>query len=617
MKFLAVLILATLSVNSFAEMVFMREFAEEKHIMLQDKTGAVKAITTGPLMHLYPDISSDGKSIVYVEGRILETGTQDLEIMIKNLETNQLEKWQSDLKGLVLHPKFTRNGQYVFFSAPGPKNTIFFFEPQKFRAAKKNKSDVGILKFTPTALDSSEESYFPRPSSDGAFVVYQRNTKGLKEVVLFDRLENTKTVLDTGMSPSLSFDERYISYTSKKAGSWDVYQYDRILKSTTRLTLDDSSDEMAPTYRPNNELVFASNKTGRFQLYQLNNTEWIRLTEIENTDDYAPQYSGETGFTQGMKAPFMAPIRSSFGTIFHNGLLYMCGGHEGPEHTYPEESFKDHLNVYNPATNAWKVLAPRLHKAHGFQLAAHGNYIYAFGGFAFSANHKPGWKSLDVIERYDIRTNEWKIIGKLPRNRSSNVSAVIDDKVYLIGGWDSTPKHANDYNGTFHSKIDVFDMKTETVSIASFEMPKPLRRAFTGLNYNGKILLVGGLGVGASHFELISRITLLDPTTGDVTELPELPFATFAPAAEIINDQLFVFGGMFKTGEMNYEYVSHIYGFNFTKNKWRHTGRYLTETKGFSQVFKLDENTVGILGGHRYNMNEDKPVNTFETFFAK
>jgi hypothetical protein len=333
MKFLTVLILVTLSVNSFADMVFMREFAAEKHIMLQDKIGTVKAITSGPLMHLYPDISSDGKSVVYVEGRILETGAQDLEIMIKNLDTNKVEKWQSDLKGLVLHPKFTRNGQYVFFSAPGPKNTIFYFEPQKFRAAKKNKSDVGILNFTATALDSTEESYFPRPSSDGAFVVYQRNTKGLKEVVLFDRLENKKTVIDAGMSPSLSFDERFIAYTSKKAGSWDVYQYDRILKTTTRLTLDDSTDEMAPTYRPNNELVFASSKSGRFQLYHLKNSEWIRLTEIENTDDYAPQYSGETGFTQGMKAPFMEPIRSSFGTIFHDGLLYMCGGHEGPEHT--------------------------------------------------------------------------------------------------------------------------------------------------------------------------------------------------------------------------------------------------------------------------------------------
>ena len=99
-----------------------------------------------------------------------------------------------------------------------------------------------------------------------------------------------------------------------------------------------------------------------------------------------------------------------------------------------------------------------------------------------------------------------------------------------------------------------------------------------------------------------------------LTELPKLPFATFAPAAETIGDELFVFGGMFKTGEMNYEYVSHIYGFNFEDQSWRHTGRYLKESKGFSQVFKMDSRTIGILGGHRYYLNEDKPVNTFELF---
>jgi N-acetylneuraminic acid mutarotase len=93
-----------------------------------------------------------------------------------------------------------------------------------------------------------------------------------------------------------------------------------------------------------------------------------------------------------------------------------------------------------------------------------------------------------------------------------------------------------------------------------------------------------------------------------------MPFATFAPAAGIIGDELYAFGGMFKTGEMNYEYVSHIYAFNFTTKQWRHTGRSVNETKGFSQVFNIDENTLGILGGHHYYQGFDMPVTTFETF---
>ena len=252
--------------------------------------------------------------------------------------------------------------------------------------------------------------------------------------------------------------------------------------------------------------------------------------------------------------------------------------------------------------------------AHGYTLAAIGNYIYAFGGFTFSEIHKPQWKSISNIDRYDIRTNTWSTIGSLNSPRSSNVAVTIDSKVYLVGGWDSTPKFANDYDGTFQSSVEIFDLATEKVSIAPYMMPAPLRRAFTGIAYQGKILLVGGLGVGATHFELISNVTLMDPVTGSVTELQKLPFATFAPAAETIGNELYVFGGMFKTGEMNYEYVSHIYGYNFDKGEWRHTGRYLTESKGFAQVFKMDQRTIGILGGHRYYLNEDKPVNTFEIF---
>ena len=112
----------------------------------------------------------------------------------------------------------------------------------------------------------------------------------------------------------------------------------------------------------------------------------------------------------------------------------------------------------------------------------------------------------------------------------------------------------------------------------------------------------------------MNSVTAINPVDGSVQEMQPLPFSTFAPAAEVVNNHLYVFGGMFKTGEMNYEYVSHIYGLNLATKEWSHTGRFVNETKSFSQVFKLDENTLGILGGHRYFDGYDSPVPTFETF---
>ncbi len=617
MKLFVMTILVLLCSCSHAEMVFMRESSVDgfptKHIFLKRNDGREIQLTKGIDAHLYPDISADGSQVVFVEGKIDESGA-DLTLAAINVKTLKKQQWKIEgMKGMLLHPKFSKNGERLYFSVPtstlGGKNSIYYLV-----SPPKNLSDAEVLTLKAEALKENVEAYFPRPSADGSFVVYQRNNGKIREIILYDAVEKTEIVIDQGMSPNLSFDEQKISYTSKKNGSWDIFEYDRITKVIVRKTLDEQFDEMAPSYNPLGEMFFASNKSGNFNLYKLAGAEMIRVTDNSDSDDYAPQFSGEAQFKQDLLPAFMEPLRSSFGTLNHEGNIYMCGGHQGPEHTYPKESFTNNFNVYDQQTKTWKALAPRLSKAHGFQLAGYGNYIYAFGGFTYSEDHKPNWKSLDVIERYDISKNEWTVVGRLPRARSSNIAVTIDHKVYLVGGWDSTPKTKNDYEGTFHSKIDIFDLKNETVTTATFDMPSPLRRAFTGIEHEGQILMVGGLGVGASHFELISNVTAINPQNGSIVELPKLPFATFAPAAEKIGNELFVFGGMFKISDMNYEYVSHIYGLNFQKADWRHTGRYLKESKGFSQVFKIDEKTIGILGGHKYSEGEDKPVNTFENF---
>ncbi len=613
MKF--VLLALLMSCASFADFVYMQESETGKTIIWKSWRGSQTLSDSGTDWAIYPDISADGLEFVFVEG----PGNEDLHLTYMNYKDHTSYRFHSPKKGMVLHPKFSKNGKLIFYSAPGVngKNTIYFFNREEEVIRQGNSLKDYSLE-NAKAIDATEESYFPRPSSDGGFVVYQRNSNGKKEIVLFDRIENQKTVLAEGMSPALSFDERKIAFTSKKNGSWDIFVIDRVTKVVTQMT-SDAKDEMAPTFMPDNTLAFASNKTGNYRLYKNSDAGWETLTDLgeANIDLYSPQFSGETNYTQNELPKYLGNPRSSFGTVIHDGKLYMCGGHQGAEHTYPPESFSNQFVVYDIASKQWKELAPRPQLAHGYQLAAHGDYVYAFGGFAYSADHKPKWKSLSAIDRYSIKENKWETIGKLNLPRSSNVAITIEGKVYLAGGWDATPKFVNDADGFFHDSIEIFDLTTEKISIAPYKIPTPIRRALTGVNYKNKIVLVGGLGQGASHFELIQNVTSIDPVTGASEELTPLPFATFAPAAEVLGDELYVFGGMFKTGPMNYEYVSHVYALDINKAQWRHTGRFLKETKGFSQVFSLTENTLGILGGHQYLEGVDSPVMTFETFTKK
>lgn len=611
MKFLVLLGLLA-SCASYADFVYMREDAQGKSIQLQGSSATTLNDSSNKLWAIYPDITPDGNEFVYAEGE----GAENLHLTYFNKKKNLTQRFSLPQKGMLLHPKFSKNGKYIFFSAPGPKgkNTILFFD----REAEVRRQGTNLIDYSLSnaqVLVADEEAYFPRPSSDANFVVYQRNVPGKKEIVLFDRLENTKTVLAEGMSPALSFDETKVAFTSKKDGNWNIYVIDRTTKVVTQMT-SDAKDEQAPTFMTDGTLVFAANKTGHYRIYKDVNGKWesmVNASENEAVDFYSPQFSGEQAYVQKERAPFIGNARSSFGTVSHEGKVYMAGGHQGAEHTYPPESFSDMFISYDISKNEWTELAPRPAKAHGYQLAAYGNYIYAFGGFAYSPDHKPKWKSLAQIDRYDIKNNKWETIGQLSSPRSSNVAVTIEGKVYIAAGWNSTPKFENDLDGNFLNTIEIFDLKTEKIELAPYTLPMPLRRALTGIEYNGKLVLIGGLGQGASHFELLNYVTAIDPVDGKAQELKALPFATFAPAAEVLNNELMVFGGMFKTGPMAYEYVSHVYAMDMKKQDWRHTGRYLKETKGFSQVFHLDEKTLGILGGHHYFEGHDSPVSTFET----
>ncbi|MEZ4269969.1 MAG: hypothetical protein R3C68_00550 [Myxococcota bacterium] len=99
-----------------------------------------------------------------------------------------------------------------------------------------------------------------------------------------------------------------------------------------------------------------------------------------------------------------------------------------------------------------------------------------------------------------------------------------------------------------------------------------------------------------------------------------MPFATFAPAGGVKDGQLYVFGGMQdKTPDepdnfkKRFEYINHVY--RFDGERWQHTGRFLAENKGFSQVVTMPDGSLGILGGHQYGENNSNvPLTSFEVF---
>ncbi|PIP89659.1 MAG: hypothetical protein COW01_04535 [Bdellovibrionales bacterium CG12_big_fil_rev_8_21_14_0_65_38_15] len=602
--FVLTLFIATLSQ---AKMVFLAEGPLGKHVGVSTDNSTYKLLTGGESWNLYPTISSDGSKIAYANG----TSASDLVLTVKDLNTREVKRLTSP--GFVLQPMFSKNGTRVFFShqVDGINHIAY-----------KDLNSADSIQY----VTKDHQSFFPAPFQSGEMIIYQRNREGqAREIVMLDLLSNSNNeeVIGLGMAPALSKDEQFIAYTSKVDGNWDIYIYNRFTKETKRVTFD-SANDFSPTFDRVGNLIYTSDRleNGVFSIFSQDLNSWSTdqiqeklLITKTGTSFYAPRISGIESYSTIQMPKLIGTPRSSFGTINHQGNIYVVGGHQGAEHTYPPESFTGRMTGYNIASKTWKDLAPRPNKAHGYQLAAHGKYLYAFGGFAYEASTNPKWKSIDTVDRYNIETGLWEEVTPMPRRRSSNVVVQIGLKVYLIGGWDATPKFDNDIDGTFHDQIDVFDLVTLKWATLETKLPKK-RRAFSGFSKDGVIYLVGGISQGGSHFSLSDDFTKFNPQTGEFSDMPKLPFGTFAPAAGSIGNKAFMFGGMFKTGTFNYEYVPHIYQFDFETNMWTHSGRYLNEYKGFSQVIQMNS-CLAILGGHSYKDNTDSPVDTFETFCSK
>ncbi len=604
--------------------VYMHEYGDGiKRIAQIDTSGKFERyLTDEGEWALYPDLSSDGKEMAIVLGN----SPEKLRIAIQNIADGSRSFWSEE--GFFLHPDFSGDHRFLAYtgrSNPEAKAEIAIINLTEAKVNGPQATVDGVQLYQPKKeiIPVKDPAYFPILSSDGSFVVFQRNkSKDKKDIVLWDRETKQLTQLTDpdgySMAPALSVDDTHMAFTAKKGGRWNLYVQD-LLDGTVVQVTHSEFREYAPTFKQGGDLVFAADFNGRFELY------YISAESIEDGtfnveplvqgkgSHYAPSFSDDLNIRQGMLRSMPNPARSSFGAIDHQGKVFIVGGHQGPEHTYPKESFLDRLDIYDPVSGKWSQGASLSLARHGFGLVAHDGYIYAFGGFTYSEDHKPKWKSVDLVERYDIAKDKWEVIGHLNFPRSSNAVAKVGSKVYLIGGWNSTPKFENDYDGRFYDEIEVFDLETNQTTILDVKLGLK-RRALSVVVKGKEVILVGGLGEGASHFELMDKVTAFNTESYQWRELPKLPFATFAPAAGLIDDKLFVFGGMHKLGPMEYDYIDSIYTLDLDgAESFEKLDNRLSERKGFSQVVNLSPQMLGVIGGHTYEGEEDHPVATFET----
>ena len=134
--------------------------------------------------------------------------------------------------------------------------------------------------------------------------------------------------------------------------------------------------------------------------------------------------------------PLPQPV-TSFGAAVLGEWLYVYGGNTGKAHEFHLDSItRDLLRIKLPDGSAWESLGkdtPLL----GPPMTVHGGTIYRIGGLqALNAKgEKNDLRSSAEVKRLAPEAHRWEVLAPLPEPRSSHDVAILDDVLYVGGGW--------------------------------------------------------------------------------------------------------------------------------------------------------------------------------------
>jgi N-acetylneuraminic acid mutarotase len=275
---------------------------------------------------------------------------------------------------------------------------------------------------------------------------------------------------------------------------------------------------------------------------------------------------------------------SSFGGAVADGWLYVYSGHTGREHQHSRDNLSQsfaRLELANP--QEWEQL-PMETPLQGLPLVAANGKLYRIGGLNAknARKEKEDLHSVDEFACFDPATKTWTKLPSLPGARSSHDAAVLDGKIYVVGGWNLTGDREGDW------QTDALAYDTAAGANGKWEtLPEPpfQRRAIAVAAWNNRIWVLGGMD---DYREIKRDVFSYDPATKSWAQAKELPgddMQGFGVSAWGIDSGLYVSG----TDGVIYR-LSEIDG------DWQSAGK-LSTPRFFHRLLPYGENSLVAVAG--------------------
>jgi N-acetylneuraminic acid mutarotase len=167
--------------------------------------------------------------------------------------------------------------------------------------------------------------------------------------------------------------------------------------------------------------------------------------------------------------------------------------------------------------------------------------IYVIGGIASEPSFMNGTE-LSAVEEYEPATDTWTRKADMPvaRGYLTKSNPVVDGKIYVIGG------------GKFgSSRVDVYDPAMGTWSRGN-DMPTP-RVLLATVAWDDKIYAFGGLSttnVAVNRLQALDVTEVYNPKTDIWTQPAPMPQGVWEHSANVVDGKIYVVGGSYRVNAM-------------------------------------------------------------------
>ncbi len=250
--------------------------------------------------------------------------------------------------------------------------------------------------------------------------------------------------------------------------------------------------------------------------------------DLGNNEEYDPLTGRWTG-----KTP-LPTLRLEFGIAVCQNKIYVIGGQtNGSVVTGVNE-------VYDPATDSWETKASMpIARAYVDANTVNGK-IYLVGGLYQPPIFGGVTTYYNETQVYDPATDTWTVGSPIPTPTGGYTSAVIDNKIYLIGGGEGGPSN----------RTQIYDTITDTWTTGK---PLPVAQRFmaaaatSGVNAPKRLYVIGGY----SYSDISDGLNqIYDPQTDNWTSGTNMPTPRGSLAVAVVNDVLYALGGAYSYSDI-------------------------------------------------------------------